>query len=966
MADTGKQSPFGLNVIGSYLLNQGLSINPVATTYMGSSKSNSTYTFGKCVQDTSLRLLTYAINDAFVREEVSDVTYDNLISIGKDTIPALGNSIPPTYVVEDPTGTWTDLAEKYGDQQGVTSALPGPATSGYPLASDTGAGQEATWLPYDTTNPNKAITQWGYIRLHALQAWNEFNWNNEDQLLDVEYKEFLSSFLTISSFIDYNNQIIISNQNAKTFLDGTYSNMNDLITSDILGVNLANKQFGIDLERLGKVLNLSKIDSFGLPSVLLETIGQNNGVIEDLVLALLASGLNSNEIQSLIQGNISSPTKEQERKIYSAFLIIIGENLAEILAAIQCSTLGIDSLADLLNVRKLFPNSYQSLTVPKYNRTLGLPTNSKTYYPIYLNNGINEALTTPEMNDYVGIQLPKGIPTDNYTVQSASNINLPSKGFGSYLENILPKEQAIAAGAFSFSMRQIKNIEKVNITNFANAVKSLESNIGLDLTNGTSKPTNQNMIANTQSKQALGSGPYGTYTMSDFFGSMSGLPYPWEKIYDRIKQLETTNLYEIYKQLFLAVTWEQATATITSEETAPGVWTVTDITITNPGGGYGRENALPPVVTIDSVPVTATIGTDDLDANSNTLGTFGRITNIALPTTTFGSQPTTITIAAPSGGGFPAMDTVIQGYIDQANNEIANIAANNQLSSVLNAYWNILGSQLTIEQRSRYIALSPVEIPKNLFLNQYPNSINIFVDSIPALAQDTRPHMTAQTLEAISDFSNVGGQSTVGLMREARNQIRLNDAGIPLDNNIPVQLSAMDNKTLTTNNTLAAGINNSIPSPLIDLIIDSPEVYGNVTNGVIGFTNPAWHSTEINGQIVSPAPNGTYIPSDTNLVGEFLPTETTTLGDITSILDGQPFPSVGINVPASTQETLPNNLLSTAIGNIVVVALPEQLETIVPLNLDSDYTGTTLFPATYDVNEAVEKIIECNCDCWLE
>lgn len=959
MADTGKQSPLGINVIGSYLSNQGLTINPVAASYMGTSKTNSDYTFGKLVSETSLRMLTWAINDAYLRGQVSSTTYNNLINIGQDSSPALGNAKPPTYVATDPSNVWTDTAVAYGIQQGELSSLPGPATSGYPETGDTDQGQQATWLPYDSTNPNSSVTQWGYIRLHALQAWNEFNWNGtEVELATPEYKEFLSSFLTVQAFADYNNQAIMANQNSKTFLDGAYSNMDDLISADIYGINLANNLFGIDLDNLGKVLNLSRIDSFGLPSVLLQTLGENNAVIQDLVLALLSSGLESSEVQGLISGTITTPTIQQEQQIYSAFLIIIGENLEEVLAPLQCTTQGLDSLADLLDVKKLFPNSYQSLTVPKYNSELGLPTNSKTYYPLYISGGVNEALTTQDMNDYVGTQTPKRPPNvvRNRTV-NPNNINVPKKGFGSYLFDILPKQQAVAAGAFSFTMRQVKNIERADIKKFSRAVKSLENTRNLPLVNGTSKPTAQESIGNLQEKEALGSGPYGTYTMSDFFGCMSGLPYPWHKIFNLIKETETPLLYEIYKQLFLAVSWEQATATVQSVESPAGVWTVTGITITDPGGGYGRNGAGPPTVTINGTPVTATIGTDDSNTGSNGAGTFGRITNISLPGGTFGSVPT-ITIAPPPGAGFPGMNSTIQDYIDQANSEIENIVATSANITLLSTYWNVLGSQLAIEQRSRYIALPPVTVPKDLFLNTYPTSINIFVDSIPTIAQDTRPHMAAQTLESICNLDTLGGQSTVAQMRQERNQQRLISAGIPLDNNISTGMSGMDQKTLLTNNTIPAGINNVIESPTLTLINAAPEIYGNITNGALGFTNPAWSANEIDGQIITPIPNGVYIPSDSNLVGEFIPALTTMDGDISPILNGNPVPVVNTVVPAG--------LDPTTTPRIVTISAPNQLNTNIPSNLDTDYTGSTMLPASYSIDEAIEKVIECNCDCWVD
>jgi hypothetical protein len=972
MADTGKQNPLGINVIGSYLLNQGLSINPVAAAYMGASKTNTDYTPGVLVNETSLKLLTFAINDAYIRGDVSSTTYNNLISIGQGSSPALGNSKPPTYVVTDPSDTWTDTAVAYGIQQGELSSLPGPATSGYPETGDTGQGQQATWLPYNTTNPNSSVTQWGYIRLHALQAWNEFNWNGIDvELATAEYKEFLSSFLSAQSFIEYNNQVIMANQNAKTFLDGSYSNMDDLISADIYGINLANTLFGTDLDNLGNVLNLSRIDSFGLPSVLLQTLGQSNAVVQDLVLALLSSGLESSEVQGLISGTIATPTVEQEQQIYSAFLIIIGENLEEVLAPLQCTTQGLSSLADLLDVKKLFPNSYQSLTVPKYNSELGLPTNSKTYYPLYISGGLNEALTTEDMNDYVGTQTPKRPPNIiRNRVINANNISVPKKGFGSYLYDILPRQQAVAAGAFSFTMRQVKNIERVDIKKFSRAAKSLENTRNLNLVNGTSKPTAQEAIANLQEKEALGTGPYGTYTMSDFFGCMSGLPYPWEKIFNSIKNVETPTLNSVYTDLYLAVTWEGAVLAYTLDSNSPSDYFIDTLSIVSPGGGYGRGGATAPSISLPyGASATCTIGTDP-----NDIDTFGRLTGVTLvsggshtntsgwyaeaqcpPTSTGGGTNT-----AFGTTGWPSpMNAVVQNYIDQANAEINSIVtSNSDQVTLLNTYWNILGSQLAIEQRSRYIGLPPVTVPKDLFLNPYPTSINIFVDSIPTIAQDTRPHMAAQTLESICNLDTLGGQSTVAQMRQERNQQRLISAGIPLDNNISTGMSSMDQKTLLTNNTIPAGINNVIESPTLTLINASPEIYGNITNGVLGFTNPAWSVNELGGEKITPIPSGMYIPSDSNLVGEYIPALSSTDGDISPILNGDPVPVVNTLVPAALDPIIPSR--------IVTVSAPNQLDTNIPSNLDTDYTSSTMLPASYAINEAIDKVIECNCDCWID
>lgn len=361
MSDTGKQSPLGVNSLSSLLQNTGLTINPEVTNRAGSSKTYTSYTFGSIVQDSCLRLLTYAINDAYTRGQVNSTTYNNLISIGSTTIPALGNSKPPTY-------TWTGPANS-----GTSSSLPAQAYS---------------WLPYDNTN---GVTQWGYIRLPALQAWNDFNYNGDGSETTPAYKDFTQSFSTAYGFIDYSNVAITSMVTSPEFLEGTYSNMNDLISADITGVNLATKAFGQDLIKTGKVIDLSRIEAFGLPSILLKTIRKYNAMSQSLSLALIASGLDTSETEKIINGLIE-PSELQESQIYGAFLIIVGVDLQDILIPLNCTTDGLETLADLLNPMKLLPTSYKSLTVPVYNASPG-PTNSKTYYPIFGDGGVNSSIS---------------------------------------------------------------------------------------------------------------------------------------------------------------------------------------------------------------------------------------------------------------------------------------------------------------------------------------------------------------------------------------------------------------------------------------------------------------------------------------------------------------------------------------------------------------------------------------------
>ena len=972
MSNSGKQSPLGVNVQGSILNNQGFTINPVATSYMGSSKTNDLYTFGSIVQDTVLRLQTLGINDGYLRNLLtrtnSTDTYDNLINIGSTSIPALGNSKPPTYDVSDPSGNWTTVSVAYGNQKLGYNPLPGPATTGYALTSGTDQGQEATWFPYTGAtgaNPNSSITQWGYTRLHALQAWYEFNWNgNQVDQANPEYKEFLSSFLTAESFINNSNQNIFAMYNSKTFLEGVYSNMSDLITADVAGISLATKDFGNDLINLGNAIDLSTIDSFGLPSDMLRNLYKNNAITDDVTLALLSSGLTNTEISAILNGKLDYVSKKIQQRIYGAFLVVTDESLRNILAVLKCKTSNIDNLADLLSVRKLFPNSYQTLTVPVYNISPG-PTNSKTYYLIFTNDGLNSQLTSPAITSIIGTQTLSGEPPITDTITDGTNYSEIPVGFGSYLYGIIPFVEAVSAGAFSYTMQQVRNIKYCNIESFAQVVRSMETTTGLPLTNGTDVPVDETLANTGLSYTALGSGLYSTYTMSDLFGCMSGLPYPWKLIYERITQLQTTKLQNIYRENFLAITWEGAQVTVQYSTAAGPTYTVTGVTLTDSGGGYGRGSAPAPTITISGesgATAVCTIGTNDSDAGSNGTGTFGRVTSVTLtsagsssvtiPTITI-EYPPTATLAVQANGsvatgginiapgtGWPApMNAVVQAYIDQANAEITAIRNNNPtLSTILNTYWNICGSQLKREQRTRCAAFPPVAIVspdsasvvrKDYFLNLYPTTQYTFTDSLPNLAQDTKPHMSAQTLEAISNLSNVNGQSIVAFMRESRNKTRLLEAGIPLDNNIPDSLSDTQVKQLITNGLL--------PDPSTD-----------------NYTLPAWATNKdpITNETINPIPNGVFSN------GQFNQTNEVAFGDIIPIIENQQNPVVSTLVPVGPE-------IETPLTEPYIISVPIQVNPAIPPQLDTQYTSSTLLPASPNMQEAIDKVIECNCDCWV-
>jgi hypothetical protein len=750
MSSSGQQSPLGVNATSGLLQTIGLNINAQTAEYIGASTAISNYTNGTLISDTVLKNLTLAIRQGWVKYNagaITSTTYNNLISIGSTTIPALGNTKPPSYTY---TGS------------------PNWGGASY-------AGQTASF---------------GYVRLFSWQAYNEFNYNSTLST-DNNYTDFLGSFLNASSFIDQSNSSIMAMQNSLTFLQGTYSNMDDLISSDVTGVSLSTFLFGQDLINLGKAINLSTISTFGYPSNLLETLKRYSALTPSLSLALLASGLTPSEIEQ-VSSNINV-TKDQQQKIYAAFLIIVGVDLLQILVPLNCKTTGLTTLADLLDVKKLFPGSYQSITVPVYNTILGLPTNSKTYYPIYLEGSTNSALTSPAIKDQIGTIIPSGIPAISPTVTDKPQI-LPT-GFGSYLEGILPTNIATASGAFSMAMQQIRNISNVPIEKFAQVVSTIETTQNLNLVNSNS-PADTAQAQAGIALIALGSGPYGTYTFSNFFGCMSGLPYAWAQLQTNIKNIQTSTLATIYSNLY-----------------------------------------------------TATQGSN------------------------------------------PGLDAAIQAQIDLANAEIATILTNNPIANQLNTLWSNTGTQLNIEQRSRNTGLAELPSPRITSINTYPTVVYSFVDMISSpFAAQTQPNMAAQTLEAISNISNLTGQSIIGLMRSSRNQTRLNLAGITLDDTIPAEISPGEQSQWVGNGTVA----------------DSALAY----------------------------------PNDTEALGYFDATTDQYLINDTPISKGA--------------SAFPGSLAGSPYQNVVPT-------TLIPV-----ISSSSLPTSQYSINDAIDNVVACNCDCWVQ
>ena len=167
-------------------------------------------------------------------------------------------------------------------------------------------------------------------------------------------------------YTDQTSTFINSAVNSQTYLGNTFTTMNSMITGSISTINLATGPFGTDLVNLGRLIDLANLTNFGSPLALVQQLYSITGTIPTLSVAFINAGISTD-----IALNLTSPTvsviDSTQRLMYQAMTQITGDDLTQILTVLGVTTVGITTMADLLNPLKLFPNSYQSLTAPTAN-----------------------------------------------------------------------------------------------------------------------------------------------------------------------------------------------------------------------------------------------------------------------------------------------------------------------------------------------------------------------------------------------------------------------------------------------------------------------------------------------------------------------------------------------------------------------------------------------------------------------
>ena len=281
---------------------------------------------------------------------------------------------------------------------------------------------------------------------------------------DGSVDKFCQIFQIAAGYRQSANDLICSAVNATTYLGPTFTTMNDLITGQLTAANLALKCFGADVAKSGNLLNLGKLDDFGTPASVLQQIseqaGITSGTLSCIATKLAEFGLTQSDIILLATPEASerTPTENEfntlQKRAYAAMVAIDGDCLTYALDILDAVIPNIANLGDLLDLKKVFPTSWPSMTVISTAPNTVIdpntpPSPGSTSILIFEPDGAVNPAVQAALNDSTAIALPAGCDE---------------------LAKIIPPDQAVVNKAFQSSLQQVTGISTITAPQLAAAL----------------------------------------------------------------------------------------------------------------------------------------------------------------------------------------------------------------------------------------------------------------------------------------------------------------------------------------------------------------------------------------------------------------------------------------------------------------------------------------------------------------
>jgi hypothetical protein len=368
--------------------------------------------------------------------------------------------------------------------------------------------------------------------------------------------------------------------------------------------------------------------------------------------------------------------------------------------------------------------------------TTGISTLADLLNPVKIFPTSFITFTTPTVNGLRGIYLD-----NNGTVNSLLETQLPPSVLAplqgntansityDQLRKVIPSDQALANKAITAALQQVKSIFNTTGPTLSASISGLELNKGLPAIDGLTSPLPANVSSYFANTFATGSGTDGLFLLTDLIGTPTG----WVMNNALSNTTAVLNLLTSNGALDPLITPNTGLYAVMAN-TAAGVYTSSTST----------PNPDPPPPDLFSYTVTIPSGLPGA-------GTYGTYDSAA---------------AAQA-------DAFNTGLIPYMTSTVANInSAYGSLVSNTNTNWNDICAQIVLENTN--LAQADVDFG-NLIPGTLPTGIALGLSSYGV---DVVEGGAAFVLESLSQTATQGGQAIISTMREARNQDRLNAAGV--------------------------------------------------------------------------------------------------------------------------------------------------------------------------------------------
>ena len=580
-----------------------------------------------------------------------------------------------------------------------------------------------------------------------------------------ESGKFAQGFLAINGYLNTVNAFITTNVNADNYLGPTFSNMDALTSADISNISPVYSAFGTDIINQGDLVDTKNLDLYGTPAGLIQQLSAVSGVRDQAIpavqSALISVGLTPDDIRNLVNDNRAklynpnglTPNEfdRLQKYAYDGLTLITGDDLTQALSLLNVTTPNITSLEQLLDPVKVFPLSYNTLKTPSPDG------------PVFIfdpNGNVNSDIA-PIVNSY----LPTSTGCDE-------------------LGKIIPPADAVANKALQVSFQNIPGITNSSWPDLGQAIY------------GSVPPE---LPAWTPDQPYL---PNTFVAVPDPTGAVSGtpkVPATYQSQQDVPTGIDISNT-SYWQPASLGNLVTMDTLTLVQAQTAavdPSVTSYYDNSVATGTGPYNTitfydvlgtaidynnfattlgtaTTALQAIITAGGAADLISVYTAMKNAAENANAVNGPV--VVPPIPAVGYAGATYNKAFP----YFAADLALQALIPYANTAIAAIVANASYTAyctTASTAFNTIAATLTTERG--YQTAAGVDYFQ--LLAGEKASVYALIQTLPSLAENATSGSAYDFLTQITDLTTLGGQSTVGTLRQATNSNRLRAARLSED-----------------------------------------------------------------------------------------------------------------------------------------------------------------------------------------